>query len=370
MITNRCIRRGVRAAVLAVGLGAVSATPALAIGRSDGATELPITGIGKSFQNPCWGPGSDHLVFTQYTDRYNTGSSIARVASFPNGALTARLSPLPTAGNPVDAVNEPGSCWSAAKNLVAYSGSDASGTDQIVAVRPDGTGAPLWVTGNLDSKLTAWEPSFSPDGRSLVFEAHLLCANHVSAGCQGGQQYSDQGTIWKIGLNGKGLTQLTCPSASFADQQPNWAPTNSNLVVFQRNTLDGPGIVASTDLYTMNPNRLVSCRQRQLTAMTARWTTATAGSSGATAGQSSDASFSPDSSQIVYSGSTPNMPGGLSHIYLLDVVNDAPPQPVTTAGGVYDGAPSYSRDGTIAFESSPGGSDGSPGTRIWTIPAP
>lgn len=393
MIDNRGIRTGVRALVLAAGLGAAWVTPALATMRSDGATELPIpyqphsidpvrpgAGIGNSFQNPCWGPSSDKLVFTQYANSYNAGSSIASVASFPDGALSARLSPLPA--DTVDAVNEPGSCWSAAKNLVAYSGSDLAGVDQIVAVRPNGTGTPIWVTGNRDNLLTAWEPSFSPHGNWLVFEAHLLCVKGVPD-CTPDDPYSGQGTIWKVKMNGTGsgtrLTQLTCPSARFADQQPNWAPTNPNLVVFQRNVLGADGTPTSTDLYTLNPSRHQPCATRTLTSMSARWTTVTAGVARATAGRSSDASFSADGTQIVYSGGTPKTADGRTHIFLLDVSNDLPPQQVTHTNGVYDGAPSYSRDGTIAFESCPFparvaacpvNSDASPGTRIWTIPAP
>ena len=84
-------------------------------------------------------------------------------------------------------------------------------------------------------------------------------------------------------------------------------------------------------------------------------------------GDKTDASFSPDGQWIVYSSEEDGIANG--NIFVIPVSGGDAIRATNYSG--YDGAPSWSPDGTrIAFESYLGDPDNSPGTTIWIIDAP
>jgi TolB protein len=170
----------------------------------------------------------------------------------------------------------------------------------------------------------AWEPSFSPDGQWIVFESHPE-ANADDSG----------GSLWKVRLDGSGMTQLTDGAAD--DRQPNWSPAGDRIV-FQ--SLER----GNWDLFTIDSDG--HARTRLTTS----------------SGDDTDAAFSPDGLRVVYSTDA-----GLEVLG----IDGGGPMPVDTGGG-YAGAPAWSPDGGwIAFETTEAEDpDGSAGTRLAIAEAP
>jgi TolB protein len=272
-------------------------------------------------QNPSFSPDSSHLLFTNFTAGYNVGSSAVGVVSVSGGSPTILV--------PANAqnVNLPG-CWNAGLNQIVIS-SDVSGPlDQIYRIDPAGVAQPQLVA---TPTMRAWEPSLSPDGQWVVFEAHS------PAGGSG-----DPGRIWKVRNDGTQLTQLTPDSVDA--KQPNWSP-KGDRILYQAT---GPG--GGVDIF------MIDASGGSLANVT------NGGSS-----ESTDASWSPDGSSIVYSSDL----SGNAHasLYVIPAQGGTPVR--VTFGTSYDGAPSWSPDGKcIAFETYDGSPDGSPGTTIAIVPAP
>jgi TolB protein len=79
-------------------------------------------------------------------------------------------------------------------------------------------------------------------------------------------------------------------------------------------------------------------------------------------GEATDATFSPDSREILYSGEFGESDGALLAVPI------AGGTPRLIADGGYHGAPSWSPDGRlIACETGPGDPDGGPGTKLAII---
>jgi TolB protein len=272
-------------------------------------------------QNPSFSPDSSRLLFTNFTAGYNAGASSIGVVPVGGGSPTLLL---PANAQNVDL---PGS-WNAALDQIVVS-SDAPGPlDQVYRLDPSGAAAPLQVA---TPDMRAWEPSLSPDGKWVVFEAHTP---------DGGD--TDPGRIWKVAIDGTQLTQLTPDSVDA--KEPNWSP-RGDRILYQAAS-NGGGV----DIYTIDPTG------KSLQNVT---------NGGAT--ESTDASWSPDGSFIVYSSDRSG--DSLSSLYVIPVRGGTPVR-VTFATG-YDGAPSWSPDGKcIAFETSAQDPDGSPGTTIAIVPAP
>jgi len=283
--------------------------------RPDGAWRIPIA-LAHSIQNPCFSPDGSQLAVTQWIGGYNEPPAVVAVVATTGGTAHA-ITPASAVS-----VNLPGSCWRA--DRITYSSDPFD--DEIYTNNAAGTDARR-VTNRASS--VGYEPAYSPDGAWIVFESHPL-------------DVEDHGAIYKVRADGTQLTPLTDGSGD--DRQPNWSPAG-DLILFQSHARTTGDI----DLWVMNSN---GTGIRNVTH--------------SPQSEDTDASFSPDGTRIVYSSNY----GGLDHanLFVIGVAGGTPTR-VTTANG-YDGAPTWSPDGsTIAFESSPTDPDGTQ-TEIWAIDAP
>jgi TolB protein len=297
-----------------------AATPD-ALAMPDGAPPQPETthrvpiAFAGSLQNPCWSPASDRLAFTRFAGGYNGGQSGIAVVARAGGSASVVID------DGAQNVGLPG-CWNGTSNKIVYS-SDVVDTDEVWIINPDGTGAHR-VTHR--SGAQAFEPSLSPDGQQVVFESHP-------------QGVSTQGTIWKIRVDGSGLTQLT---RSADDREPNWAPAGDRILFQSLRS-------GNWDIWTMatDGSDLVDVTH--------------------SVAEDTDASWSPDGRFIVYSSNEGGL--NLAALFVIPAAGGAPVR--VTQTNRYEGAPAWSPDGrAIAFESSTGDPDGSAGTEIWIAPAP
>lgn len=298
--------------------GLVAASSAVAA-RSDGAFPIPVTGLRGSLQNPCFSPDGGRLAFTRWPRRYNEGRAEVRVVAIAGGATRRISAPRTTS------VNLPGSCWSAPLDRIVFS-AEVDGPDAVWVAGPLGEGRREVVQRPRHITI---EPSFSPDGRWIVFESSVYDAD-------------GPGSIWKVRVDGGGLARLT---RGHNDRQPNWSPAGDRIVL-QRERGDD-----SFDLITIDP-----------AGGSPRNVTRTRGPS------ETDVAWSPDGRRLVFSGGGPGV--DVASLFVIGA-DGTGPRRLTRAPGFYDGAPTWSPDGgTIVFESRRGEPDGSPGTRLWRIAAP
>ncbi len=309
--------RGPITAIVATVAAGASVASADAQTRGDGATRIPVAGLAGSLQNPCFSPDSRQIALTRWPDRYNEGSASVHVADLATGQVLSRVSPEGTA------VNLPGSCWNGPTNRIVFS-LEGDHPDWPYSAAPDG-GDPQRLAALEDR--VAIEPSFSPDGRRVVFEV---------------SPYDEEGdgSIYVADVGGANLRRLT---RNADDRQPNWSPTGDRIV-FQR--MRGE----TWDAYTVRPD---GTGLRNVT-RTRRWS-------------ETDIAWSPDGRRIVFS--TDEYEGQIAALATVSR-NGASRSRLTRARGWYDGAPSWSPDGaTIAFEARRGEPDESAGTRLYRIPA-
>jgi len=294
--------------------------------RTDGAVRLTNPPDNASDQNAAFAPDGTRLVFTRFENGYNIGPAGVFILDLTSGD-TARLTPWEDQDN----VNLPGSAWNAVIDRIVFA-SDRGESDDLWRVAPDGTDfnpitmhdGPPWFI----------EPSWSPDGQWIVFEAD----NNVPDDRQ-------QGSIWKVRADGSDLTPLTDGLANGTDdRQPNWSPIGDRIL-FQRHI---PGS-EDWNLFTMT---LDGKEMRQVTTAPASDT---------------DASWSPNGRFIVYSSDYGNLP--TPNIFIIPAEGGTPVR-VTFNDTNEDGAPSWSPDGRfIAFESHEGQDENIPST-LWCIAVP
>ncbi len=294
--------------------------------RFDGAIRLTDPPPDASDQNAAFSPDGTQIIFTRFENGYNIGPAGVFLLGLTNGAIT-RLTPWEDQDN----VNLPGSAWNAVNGRIVFA-SDRAESDDIWRIAPDGADFSRITTH--DGPPWYIEPSWSPDGAWIVFEAD-------------GDAPDDrqQGSIWKVRVDGTGLTVLTDgPAAGVDDRQPNWSPAGDRIL-FQRHD---PGS-EDWDIYTMAPDgtdlRLVTDQSSSDT----------------------DASWSPDGRFIVYSSDYGGLP--TPNIFIIPADGGEPIR-VTFSGTNEDGAPSWSGDGRwIAFESHPGQDEDTP-SALWRAAAP
>lgn len=294
--------------------------------RGDGAELIYAPTLPASAQNAAFSPDGQTILFTVFQKGYNKGDAGLYLLG-ANDKTPRKL--LEDKGH--TAVNLPGTSWNATSNRIAFA-SDREDTDEIWTVPADG-GPATRVTRHT-TPLNYVEPSFSPDGQWLVFEA--------STRARGDRQV---GSLWKVRADGSGLTQLTGQQpGNLDDRQPNWSP-KGDRILFQRRQVGND----NWDLYTMDPD---GNAVRQVTTEKAAET---------------DASWSPDGQWLVYSARYKE--GAVPNIWIIAAKGGQPIQ-VTKDPGHEDGAPSWSPDGQwIAFESHVEQSEDSPSV-LWRIAVP
>lgn len=313
------IAAGVLAATTLVSGYGSSPGAVAAAGRPDGAQRIPVAGLAGSLQNPCFSPDSTRIALTRWPRRYNEGVASVHVADLATGRVAARLTPPGATG-----VNLPGTCWNGPTNRIVFS-LERDAPDWPYSTAPDGSDLRRLVM--LEGKI-AIEPSFAPDGRRIAFEVSVYDAE-------------GNGSIYVANVDGTNLRRLT---RGADDRQPNWSPTGDRIV-FQRRT----GEV--WDAWTIRPNgsglRNVT-KSRRLS--------------------ETDIAWAPDGKRLVFSSDEHE--DQVASLVVMSASGGKRTR-VTQAVGWYDGAPSWSRDGsTIAFEARRGDPDGSPGTRLYRIEAP
>ena len=142
----------------------LTVSPGMAADRQDGARQLPIDLRG-SLQNPVFSPSGEWLLFTRFRKGYNRGASDLYLYHLESETLK----PLVSDGS--SNVNLPGSSWN--RNGVITFSSDRGRHDEIFVITVNGApGEEQQATNRAD--LQAYEPSFSPDGKWVVFESHRI----------------------------------------------------------------------------------------------------------------------------------------------------------------------------------------------------
>lgn len=304
--------------------------------RGDGALLLhaptildaaPRASLLPSAQNPAFSPDGERILFTLFHQGYNGGPAGLYTIQGNGSSYAARLFDEPDH----DAVNLPGTSWNGPTGRIAFA-SDREDTDNVWSVAADGRD--LRRVTRLTPPAWAIEPSWSPDGASVVYEV----AEDAGDG-------KPQGSIWTSRADGSSPTRLTAGGDEGADdRQPNWSP-RGDRILFQRRAAGSD----DWDVMTMRPD---GSDLRRVTG--SPWS-------------DTDASWSPDGAWIVYSSDHGELP--TVSIFVVPAIGGLPTQ-VTHEGEAADGAPSWSPDGRwIAFESYPLGVEEGAAT-LWRIAAP
>jgi len=286
----------------------------LAQTRQDNARLVPIE-LSGSLQNPVFSPDGQWLLFTRFRAGYNRGASDLYLYELSGGTLRA----LVTDGS--SNVNLPGSSWNGARGLIAFS-STRGDHDEIFVIPADGaSGQERQVTARDD--LQAFEPSFSPDARWVVFESHKID--------------DARGAITKYRLDRGEYVALT--DAAHVLKQPNWS-SDGKSILYQAER-DGEWAIF-----------LLPASGGAAQRLTGPGISAT------------DAVFSPDARWVYFSGETEAI--NLANIFRIRRAGGAVEQVSFSTG--YDGAVSVSPDGRrIVFEASGRDPEHSRGTRLWIL---
>ncbi len=297
-------------------VGLFSCKNDIEINRQDNAVKLEINLEG-SIQNLAFSPDGKTIVFTNFIKGYNKPPSNL----YTYNTETKQLKELVADGS--SNVNLPGNCWNGALNSISFS-SDREPHDEIFYISENATtGDEIQITNRTDS--VAYEPTFSPDGKWIVFESHKL-------------DEEEGGVITKYKLDGtSGYINLT--SLGEDNKQPNWSPSG-NKILYQKEQN------GQWDIWIMN---IDGTNKTKITNFE---------------GSKTDAVFSADGQYIIFSAE--NNEVELANIFKSSISGENLTRLTNYEG--YDGAPSISPDGkTLIFESSEKDPDRSKGTSLWML---
>ena len=175
--------------------------------RSDSAYQVPIS-LDGSLQNPAWSPDGNAIVFTRFRNGYNEGPADLVVYNIENGETRM----LVFDGS--DNINLPGSTWNRNANQIVFS-SSREPHDEIYLIDADGDpGTEIKITDRVQK--VAYEPSFSPDGGWIVFEAHEV-------------DVEENGIITKYKIDNTEPYQ-TLTDINSDCRQPNWSPDGQHIL--------------------------------------------------------------------------------------------------------------------------------------------
>ncbi len=343
------------------GLAAGGLAKAATVTRGDGAELIyatPANSDGKvySAQNPALSPDGTTLIFTLYTNGYDGGPNTPKggVYKMPSAGGTATQITSSKAASGLGATNVNGlATWNVFVNLVTFA--DTAADADIWTIAPDGSALHRITDaangpGAPDNPPAYQEPTFSPDGKTIVFEEDVSNGSS-SDGYVGG--------IDIVPTGGGAVRQLLVGGDASDNRLPVWSPDGTKIL-FQRRTnlTEKAGIYR---LFTINPD---GTGLTQVTGVGSKYDNL-----------DSDASWSPDGKWILDSACYGNGPltpcpdGAESNIFLVSA--DGTKVVRVTTSTSEDGAPAMSPDGRwIYFEShTQAGNDSSP-TQIWRIATP
>lgn len=312
-------------------MGATSAdrsSGASRVVRADGAELLVQVKAPASAQNAAFSPDGSRILFTLFTRGYDKGPAGLYLVD-RDGTRVRPLYRVP--GH--DCVNSTGGCWSKDGRRIVFS-SDAGGQDDIWTLDVASKEATELTRHTEEADYV--EPVFvelgEPFREWIMFEVDAPLENGGRAG-----------TLYAVGANGMGLTQITWGPEEARDERQPAAARSAGGQVFQRRKAGSE----DWDIWFMSPKELPVALG---------------------ASSDTDPALSPDGRWVVYSSDH----GGLRESNIFTVpINGGRPRRVTRAPDFEDAAPSWSPGGAwIVFESHALGEDSEGPASLWRIRAP
>lgn len=257
-----------------------------------GKINIPLDG---SLQNAAWSPDGTRILFTRFRRGYNRGPSDLFICNLASKDLTQLVA------DGANNVSQPGSTWNK-NNIVCYS-SDRTDVDQVWTYDLQRCEM-VQVAGR--NGFANYEPSWDNIGSCVVYESHIV-------------DMEANGVIY---MSGPKIGRVQITETGGDCRQPNWSPDGKWIVYQQRKQ-------GHWDLWLYD----VALRRHRVL------TDAKIG------GDSTDATFSPDSKYVLCSREYEDLVG----LFAIPVAGG--PQLVMDPNGHgYSGAASWHANGWIVCE--------------------